>query len=93
MLLLPMRTAREVREMLRTILAAIRDEMPPDRPGMDIFVDYGLDSLDQIEFVFQVEEQFHVSIDDVDFATGELRQFDQLVEYLAQTAVPMTTPQ
>lgn len=77
-------TADEVRDRLMGILSKMFDEPPVYKPGADIFDDLGLDSLDQIEFLFNVEEEFSVKIDDETFEEQELRQFDRLVAYLLE---------
>jgi acyl carrier protein len=79
-----MRSEAEVRDALMTILSGLIEEPPKYVPGADIFEDFGLDSLDQIEFLFNVEQQFGVKIVDETFEEQGLRQFDRLVAYLAE---------
>lgn len=55
-------------------------------PNADIFKEYGLDSLDQIEFLYNVEERFGVKIEEEAFEELGLRKFDALVDYLIQQA-------
>ena len=53
-------------------------------PNADIFEDFGLDSLDQIEFLYNVEEKFGVKIDEETFEEQGLRNFDLLVTHLVK---------
>lgn len=76
----------EVRDKLLEILSGMLDDPPQYQPGADIFEDFGLDSLDQIEFLFKIEESFGVKIEDETFEEAGLRQFDQLVAYLSASA-------
>ena len=77
-------TTEEVRDRLLRILSSMFEEPPVYSPGADIFDDLGLDSLDQIEFLYNVEGEFAVKIDDETFEEQELRQFDRLVAYLIE---------
>lgn len=79
-----MRSDTEIREQLLTILAGMLEKPPQYQPGADIFEDFGLDSLDQIEFLFSVEQHFGVKIVDETFEEHELRQFDRLVTHLVE---------
>jgi len=79
-----MRNELEVRKELLNILSTILDEPPTYKPGADIFEDFGLDSLDQMQFLFSIEETFGVKIEDENFEEQGLRQFDRLVEHLVQ---------
>jgi acyl carrier protein len=79
-----MATETEVRERLLGILAGMLEEPPKYQPGADIFEDFGLDSLDQIEFLFSIEQQFGVKIIDDTFEEQGLRQFDRLAAYLVE---------
>lgn len=79
-----MHTEVEVRDQLLKILAGMLEEPPVYRPGADIFEDFGLDSLDQIEFLFNIEQAFGVKIADETFEEQGLRQFDQLVAHLVE---------
>lgn len=74
----------EVRNRLMTILSRMLETPPQYAPGADIFEDFGLDSLDQIEFLFNVEQQFGVKIVDETFEEQGLRQFDRLVAHLVE---------
>lgn len=76
----------EVRDKLLEILSGMLDDPPQYQSGADIFEDFGLDSLDQIEFLFKIEESFGVKIEDETFEEAGLRQFDQLVAYLSESA-------
>jgi len=71
----------EARETLLQILREM-DKECEYKPGADIFEDFGLDSLDQLEFLFNIEQRFGTKIDDETFEDAELRQFDKLVDYL-----------
>lgn len=77
-----MKSKDEVRAALIGILRSMGKEFE-DRAGADIFEDFGLDSLDQIEFLFNVEQELGVKIDDETFEEQGLRQFDRLVDHLA----------
>ena len=77
-----MKNKDEVRSALIAILRSMGKDFE-DRAGADIFEDFGLDSLDQIEFLFNVEQELGVKIDDETFEEQGLRQFDRLVEHLA----------
>jgi len=79
-----MRTQAEVRDQLLTILSGLVEEAPKYTPGADIFEDFGLDSLGQIELLFTIEQQFGVKIVDETFESEGLRQFDQLVAHLVE---------
>jgi acyl carrier protein len=79
-----MRNETEVRDQLMTILAGMLENPPEYKAGADIFEDFGLDSLDQIEFLFNVEQQFGVKIVDETFEDLGLRQFDSLVTHLVE---------
>lgn len=79
-----MATAAEVREQLLEILSGILEEPPKYQEGADIFEDFGLDSLDQIEFLFSIEQKFGVKIVDDTFEEQGLRQFDRLAAYLVE---------
>jgi acyl carrier protein len=75
----------EVRERLLGILNGMLDDPVEYKAGADIFEDFGLDSLDQIELLFNIEEAFGVKIQDETFEEAGLRQFDQLVAYLGES--------
>jgi acyl carrier protein len=77
-----MATEAQVRDQLLGILAGMLEEPPQYKAGADIFEDFGLDSLDQIEFLFNIEQAFGVKIADETFEEEGLRQFDQLVAHL-----------
>lgn len=79
-----MATEVEVRDQLLGILAGMLEEPPEYRAGADIFEDFGLDSLDQIEFLFNIEQAFGLKIADETFEEEGLRQFDQLVAHLVE---------
>jgi acyl carrier protein len=81
-----MRNESDVRNQLVAILTGLLPEAPTYAPGRDIFDDYGLDSLDQIEFLFSVEAKFGVKIEDETFEEKGLRNFDSLVSYLVEQA-------
>lgn len=76
-----MKSKEEVREALLGILRSM-DKEPEDKQGADIFEDFGLDSLDQIEFLFNIEQAFGIKIEDETFEDEGLRQFDRLVDHL-----------
>lgn len=78
-------TREEVRHGLLAILKSM-DKEGEYREGADIFEDLGLDSLDQIEFLFNIEQKFGVKIEDDTFEDEGLRAFDQLVAHLADRA-------
>jgi len=83
-----MRDETEVRAQLFAILTGLLEEPPTYVPGADIFEDFGLDSLDQIEFLFSIEQQFGVKIVDETFEEQGLRQFDRLVAHLVEQQRP-----
>jgi acyl carrier protein len=74
----------EVRNRLLGILSGMLEKPPEYAPGADIFEDFGLDSLDQIEFLFSIEQAFGVKIADETFEEQGLRQFDRLVAHLEE---------
>lgn len=74
----------QVRDQLLAILAGMLEEPPTYQEGADIFEDFGLDSLDQIEFLFNIEQTFGVKIADETFEEEGLRQFDKLVAHLVE---------
>lgn len=79
-----MATEAQVREQLLAILNGMLEEPPQYQPGADIFEDFGLDSLDQIEFLFNIEQAFGVKIADETFEDEGLRVFDKLVSHLVE---------
>jgi acyl carrier protein len=79
-----MRSESEVREQLLTILTKLVEEPPKYVPDADIFEDFGLDSLGQIEFLFTIEQRFGVPIVDETFEEQGLRNFDRLVAHLVE---------
>jgi len=79
-----MATDAEVRGKLLEILSGMLEEPPEYKAGADIFEDFGLDSLDQIEFLFNIEQAFGVKIADETFEDEGLRQFDKLVAHLVE---------
>lgn len=50
--------------------------------------DIGFDSLDQVELQMVMEENFHIEIDDIDFAKVETVQ--QLIDLVTETCEPKT---
>jgi acyl carrier protein len=74
----------DVRNRLMGILAGMLEKPPEYAPGADIFEDFGLDSLDQIEFLYSIEQAFGVKIADETFEEQGLRQFDRLVTHLVE---------
>lgn len=78
-------TQDQVRDQLLAILKSM-DKEAVYKPGADIFEDLGLDSLDQIEFLFNIEQKFGVKIEDETFEDQELRSFDKLVAHLEEHA-------
>lgn len=81
-----MRNESDVRNQLVSILTGLLHEPPTYAPGADIFDDLGLDSLDQIEFLFNIETKFGVKIEDETFEELGLRNFDRLVSHLMERA-------
>jgi len=79
-----MATDVEVRDKLLSILTGMLEEPPQYKAGADIFEDFGLDSLDQIEFLFNIEQAFGVKIADETFEEEGLREFDKLVGHLVE---------
>ena len=79
-----MATEAQVRDQLISILSGMLEEPPQYQPGADIFEDFGLDSLDQIECLFNIEQAFGVKIADETFEDEGLRQFDKLVAHLVE---------
>ena len=75
-----------VRDRLLAILSTMTKKPLEYTPGADIFEHYKLDSLDQIEFLFNVESDFGVKIEDESFEEQGLRKFDNLVAHLAAQA-------
>lgn len=76
-----MKTDVDVRNDLLAVLASM-DKQCEYKPNADIFEDFGLDSLDQIEFLYNVEAKFGVKIEEEVFADQDLRNFDKLTRYL-----------
>jgi len=74
----------DVRDRLMTILSGMLEKPPEYTPGADIFEDFGLDSLDQIEFLYSIEQAFGVKIADETFEEQGLREFDRLVAHLVE---------
>jgi len=79
-----MKDESKIRSCLLGIIGRMVAEPPQYSSDADIFEDFGLDSLDQIEFLFNVEEEFGVKIEDADFEEKGLRNFDHLVAHLAR---------
>jgi acyl carrier protein len=79
-----MKDEAQVRDYLMGIINKMVKKPAAYKPGADIFEDFGLDSLDQIEFLFNVEEQFGLKIEDGTFEEKGLRNFDRLVAHLAE---------
>jgi acyl carrier protein len=79
-----MKDEAQVRDCLMGLINKMVKKPAIYRPGADIFADFGLDSLDQIEFLFNVEEQFGLKIEDETFEEKGLRNFDRLVTHLAE---------
>ena len=73
----------QVRKSLLDVLAKMNKQCE-DAPNADIFEDFGLDSLDQIEFLYNIEEKFGVKIEEEAFEEQGLRNFDLLVAHLAE---------
>jgi acyl carrier protein len=74
----------EVRDRVMSILSGMLEKSPQYAPGADIFEDFGLDSLDQIEFLFSIEQTFGVKIADETFEERGLRDIDRLVAHLVE---------
>ena len=53
-----------------------------DIKGKNISTDIGLDSLDIMAFLFDVEEKFSIKLPDEDFDELGLMNLDKLVDYL-----------
>jgi acyl carrier protein len=81
-----MSSDNQVRDRLLAILKKMTKKPLEYAPNADIFEDYELDSLDQIEFLFNVEAEFGVKIEDETFEEKGLRNFDSLVGHLAAGA-------
>ena len=76
-----MKSEVDVRNDLLAVLASM-DKQCEYKPDADIFEDFGLDSLDQIEFLYNVESKFGVKIEEETFADDDLRNFDKLTRFL-----------
>jgi acyl carrier protein len=81
-----MKNESEVRNCVLGIVNRMLQKPVQYAPEADIFEDFGLDSLDQIEFLFNLEEEFGIKIADETFEEKGLRNFDQLVKHLAEQA-------
>ncbi|GIO28886.1 MULTISPECIES: acyl carrier protein [Paenibacillus] len=68
------------------ILCAIKEDQPELRqslsPEMDLNNDIGLDSLQMIQFMLQVEDQLNVTIDYDQFDYEHLRSIDAFITFL-----------
>ena len=73
----------QVRTALMGVLAKMNKQCEY-APNADIFEDFGLDSLDQIEFLYNIEEKFGVKIEEETFEEQGLRNFDLLVTNLVE---------
>ncbi|WP_221390555.1 acyl carrier protein [Dyadobacter sp. NIV53] len=72
-----------MKEQLRTILSATSG-LPASSitDQANLSRDLGLDSLDTVDLVLQMEDQFHVSIPDEDYS--KLQTVGEICEYLRQ---------
>ncbi|HWE37318.1 MAG TPA: acyl carrier protein [Isosphaeraceae bacterium] len=66
---------RKIREILRRVFGA--DRAAPETSAVD---DLGADSLDTVEFVMEIEEEFGITIPVADAA--KIRTVDQAFRYL-----------
>lgn len=63
----------QIYELASSILGVPRADLRPEVP----FAEYAADSLDLVEFVFTVQEQFNVNFESAEFE--ELKTLDNLV--------------
>ena len=85
-----MKTITEIQQktiqFLQKTLIQIRPDLPENFPTEDHFKEvWGLDSLDLVEYVARIEQEYRLEIPDEDLE--KLGSIDQIMEYLEKKEV------
>ena len=82
-----MSTLERLQQLLASVLQIESRQVTPDAVISELFDRYGGDSLDQVEFVMAVEEEFGVEIPDAEagaweelLPTGTVHQFARWID-------------
>jgi acyl carrier protein len=73
----------DILKILRSIINEMKPNLPQAIPEKDTFKKWGLDSLDQSEFVARLEQHYKMEIPDQDW--DQLISLDETIKYLMKS--------
>lgn len=72
----------ELFEKLQQIIKEIKPSVKSINKDSDLGKDLGLDSLDTISFLFEIEKAFDINIPESDISENELFNIDKIIKYI-----------
>jgi acyl carrier protein len=73
-----------LRERISDIKSSSAMESDEELSGKNFIKDFGMDSLDYINLLFQIEEKFQIKIPEPDIEARELDNVSNLIEYISE---------